>query len=68
MPESMPVATLADVVAALRELYTEDGIALWLGAPNRMLDGERAIEVCTTQAGRERVLNLVVALAEGAFV
>lgn len=38
-PERPPTA--ADVIAALREVYTDDGVELWLHSPNSELGGAR---------------------------
>lgn len=60
-------ATMRQVIEALGEVYLDDGVAIWLGAANRMLGGERAIDLCRTGEGRYRVYALAQALADGAF-
>lgn len=60
--------TMAQVVEALGEVYTDDGVAIWLAVENRLLDGERGIDVCRTPEGRYRVFALASALAEGAVL
>jgi len=61
------IATMRQVVDALADLYTDDGVAIWLDSPNRMLQGQRGIDVCRTAEGRYRVYALAQALADGAF-
>ena len=59
--------SMRDVVDALSEVYLDDGVAIWLAASNKMLGGEKAIDLCRTAEGRARVAALASALADGAF-
>lgn len=59
---------MVQVIEALSEVYSDDGIAMWLDGANRLLDGRRGIEVCRTAEGRYRVFALASALAEGAVL
>jgi hypothetical protein len=54
-PEFAPTPTMAQICEALAVTYTDDGVAMWLGTPNRDLGGMLPIDVCETAAGRERV-------------
>jgi len=59
--------TMVQVVETLREVYTDEGVAIWLGSANAHFDGERAIDICRTAEGRLRVWQIAGGLAEGAF-
>lgn len=54
------------VVAALREVYTEEGVTLFLFSPNRALGGERPAEMVARGEGA-KVLRYVEMLAAGSF-
>ena len=58
----MSAPTLSDIVDALRDTYTEDGIAIWLGATSSRWDGETAIYLCRTADGREKVMRVAESL------
>lgn len=55
------------VEVALAEVYTPEGVDIWLNSRNRMLDNERPVDLLRTPEGEERVLQLVESLAHGAF-
>lgn len=62
-----PETSMRDVIDALSEVYLDDGIAAWMAASNKMLGGERAIDLCRTAEGRARVCALAAALVDGAI-
>lgn len=47
------------VVCALRDIYRDDGVAIWLGAVHKSgpFKGQRPIDVCKTAEGRVRVIE-----------
>jgi hypothetical protein len=57
--------TMVQVVEALSETYTSDGVAIYLGAHVTTFDGERPIDVCRTAEGRFRVWVHAQSLADG---
>lgn len=55
---------LATVAATLRDVYTAEGVALWLLAPQRGLHGERPVDAIR-DGHAEQVLALAERLAGG---
>ncbi|HVB26691.1 MAG TPA: antitoxin Xre/MbcA/ParS toxin-binding domain-containing protein [Mycobacteriales bacterium] len=54
------------VVEQLREIYTDEGVEIWLHGRNKALDGRRPIQLL--QSGEfEPVLAIIEALNEGAM-
>jgi hypothetical protein len=51
---------------AALEVYTEDGVRIWIASPNRHLDG-RSPEDCIRAGEAQRVLDYIDFLAEGNF-
>jgi hypothetical protein len=47
--------TMIQVVEALRDVYTDDGVAVFLASSAVMWDGIPGIVVCKTAEGRKRV-------------
>ena len=64
------LATLdTEIYATGQELFTDDvGLALWLCAPARALNGEIPLFVARTEAGRKQVLNILTALVHGGYL
>lgn len=62
--------SMVQVVEALREVYRDDGVAIWLGAEHQAgrFAGRRPIDVCRTAEGRYEVYALACALADGAVL
>lgn len=52
------------VLTALAEVYRPEGMAIWMRAPNKLLNG-RVPDDMIEQGDAERVLDLILALAEG---
>jgi uncharacterized protein (DUF2384 family) len=50
----------------LADVYTEEGVDVWLFAPHRLLGGERPIDLLETEP--HRVLQVVHQLLDGAYV
>jgi hypothetical protein len=50
----------------LGEVYTPEGVEVWLAGHNRSLGGERAIDLIERGEG-ERVLAVIERLLDGAF-
>ncbi|MCW2844471.1 MAG: hypothetical protein JWN22_2387 [Nocardioides sp.] len=61
------LAALRDVVTALDGSLTNKGIAQWLQAKNRYLDGRRPVEVLA-DGGTDQVLQAAHAYAEGVYL
>lgn len=55
------------VLTAAREVFTDDGIAIWLTHRNVYLDGCTPLDVIS-DGDTERVLDYLAALADGAFL
>ena len=53
------------VRAALRDIYTEEGVEIWLRGRKRLLGGERPIDLIE-RGEIDRVLAVVEMLASGA--
>lgn len=55
----MSDCTMHGVVCALRDIYRDDGVAVWLGAVHKSgpFKGQRPIDVCKTAEGRVRVIE-----------
>lgn len=51
---------------AALEVYTEEGVKVWMSSPNRMLDG-RSPEDLIRSGHEQRVLDYIDFLAEGNF-
>lgn len=49
------------------EIYEPEGVEMWMNARNRLLDGERPIDLIATGEG-ERVIELLNRLADGNFI
>jgi uncharacterized protein (DUF2384 family) len=55
------------VIEKAREVFTPEGVEIWIGAPNPLLDGRTPRDL--VEAGEtNRVLALIDALASGAFL
>lgn len=64
----VPIAEIPSaVLTAAREVFTDDGIAIWLTHRNVYLDGCTPLDVIS-DGDTERVLDYLAALAEGAFL
>lgn len=50
---------MVEIVKRLLEVYTEEGVAIWLGSRNRNLDDKRPIDLLAHggDAGREAVIT-----------
>lgn len=62
--------TMSDIVQELEDIYTDNGIAMWLISPNKSLLNERfswmrPIDLCKTPEGREKVMNLIQEMING---
>jgi len=55
---------LSDIVRGLEQVYKPEGVAVWLDGRNRLLDGERPMDLLL-RSEHERVAALVDALADG---
>lgn len=54
------------VAVAALEIYTEDGVKIWMASKNRMLDGRSPDDLI--RAGQtQRVMDYIEFLAEGNF-
>lgn len=62
--------TMAQVIESLGDVYTDDGIAMWLAAEHvsGRFAGRRPIDVCKTAEGRHEVWALGQALADGVLL
>lgn len=60
----MTAPTREQVVAACGELFTPEGVPIWMASPNRLLDGRSPDELVEAGEG-QRVLDLILALCEG---
>lgn len=62
---------LFDGVAAVRtaaaEVYTPEGVEMWLWSRNTLLDGRSPMSLIAS-GEHQRVLNLIDAMAEGVFL
>lgn len=56
---------MAEVCEELAATYTDDGVAIWLGAHNRTFGHERPIDVCQNGDGRRRVFEQAENMAGG---
>jgi len=64
----VPMVRLDDaILAAAREVFTDDGIAIWLTHRNRHLNGRTPLDAIS-DGDRVLVLDYLAALAEGAFL
>lgn len=68
MTDATQITGDREIDALLLSVYYAEGAALWMRSPNRLLDNERPVNLIQTEAGRDRVLALLTALAEGAFL
>ena len=59
--------TIDEVISAAGEVYTSEGVALWLDAPNRMLH-DATPRQCVEAGDGDTVLALIAALAGGTFL
>ena len=57
------MSQIADLASAI---YTDNGVAIWLGAKNHVL-GARPIHLCRNHTGRVRVWELLNSMANGSF-
>ena len=55
------------VLAALADIYNEEGMAIWMRSANKLLGG-RVPDEMIEQGDAERVLDLIAALADGAVM
>lgn len=55
----MSDGTLSGVIDALREIYRDDGVAIWLAAEHKSgpFKGRRPIDVCKTVEGRAEIIE-----------
>jgi len=58
---------LRQVVLLLQDSLTPRGVGQWLRAPNRLLRGERPLDILRSGGGEE-VRRAALAFAEGAYV
>jgi Protein of unknown function (DUF2384) len=59
--------TTTEIVALLAQVYTPEGVRVWLDGRNKSLGGERPMDLMATLEGRRRVYERAWQLAEGAF-
>lgn len=65
--ESLP-GRFADLVEGLSEVYTREGVHIWLTGRHRLLDQRAPLDVIREPGGLERVEALLDQLLSGAHV
>jgi uncharacterized protein (DUF2384 family) len=50
----------------LADIYTDQGVEVWLNAPHRLLGDQRPIDILDVEP--ERVLQVIFQLLDGAYV
>lgn len=60
------IPSIDDVRIAAAQVYTPEGIEIWLDSSNQMLDGHTPAYLVLTGEG-DRVLDLIDMLATGAY-
>lgn len=59
---------VADLIEGLGELYTREGVHIWLTGRHRLLDNRPPLDVMREPGGLERVEALLDQLKNGAYV
>lgn len=55
------------VIEKASEIYTDDGVAAWIDAPNDLFAGQTPREL-VTEGRTDEVLDVIETLANGAFM
>ena len=59
---------VADLIDGLGEVYTREGVHIWLTGRHRLLDNRAPLDVMREDGGLERVEALLDQLRTGAYV
>ena len=66
--DSHAASRCADLIEGLLDVYTREGVGVWLTGAHRLLDGRTPADVLRDADGLDRIEALLDQLRSGAFV